>query len=129
MCRCAGGAPFGYASAPQSQMTAAADDPSQSAVFQGHYPLSHDQGAAPSFWPPGQSESQILAQNVLRGLLNSPFQLADLNPLAHGHNAVAADARAAQFAAAHAVTAPAAGEYTCLTLAAGHILCPTQSPV
>lgn len=81
-------------------------------MVQGHYPLSQDHAAARSFWPAGQSESQILAQNVLRGLLNSPFQFADLNTVAHGHNdGAAVNARgAAQYAAAHAVTAPAAGE-------------------
>jgi hypothetical protein len=80
-------------------------------MFQGHYPLSQDHEQTQSFWPPGQSESQILAQNVLRGLLNSPFQLADLNPLAHGHNdtsAAAGNSRVQNFAA-HAVTAPIAG--------------------
>jgi hypothetical protein len=80
-------------------------------MFQGHYPLSQDHEPTQSFWPPGQSESQILAQNVLRGLLNSPFQLADLNPLTHGHNdtsAAAGNSRVQNFAA-HAVTAPIAG--------------------
>jgi hypothetical protein len=101
---------FGYASAPQSQH-GAADDPSQNAVFPGHYPLSQDQGPAQSFWPHEQSQSQILAQNVLRGLLNSPFQLADLNPLAHCHTHDGANPRTQHFAA-HAVTAPAAGVHT-----------------
>lgn len=116
MCATAAGA-FGYASAPQSQTGVPGEDPTQSAVFQAHFPLSQDiekmaQGGAPSFWPTGQSESQILAQNVLRGLLNSPFQLTDLNPITHGQNEralAAASARAGNFAS-QAVTAPAAGE-------------------